>query len=49
MKKVKITWDALLRVLPTIWGMIWMFTITLGSLALAIQSVKWLLSALGVI
>ena len=49
MKKIKTFWEKALKELPTIWGVIWLFTITLGSVALLIQSFKWLLSVMGVI
>lgn len=49
MKKLETFWEALLRALPTIWGVMWLGVITLGSFALLIQSLKWLLDVLGVI
>lgn len=49
MKKLKDFCDGLLRALPTIWGMTWIATITVGSLSLFILSIKWLLSVVGVI
>jgi hypothetical protein len=49
MDKLKDLWSRLLLTLPTIWGMLWIWIITLSSVALLIQSFKWLLMALGVI
>ena len=49
MKKLKDFWDKLLTALPTIWGMTWIATITVGSISLFILSIKWLLSVMGVI
>jgi hypothetical protein len=49
MKKFKDFWDKLLTALPTLWGLTWLATISIGSLALFILSIKWLLSVMGVI
>ena len=40
--------DKLTNVLAPLWGLLWMATITVGSLALLIIVVKWLLRAMGV-
>lgn len=48
MKKLKAFWDKLLTALPTLWGITWLATISIGSLALFILSIKCLLSVLGV-
>lgn len=49
MKKIKTFWEGLLKNLPIIWGIMWLITFTLGSLALLITSGKWLLEVLGVV
>jgi hypothetical protein len=49
MKRMTELWDKLLTALPTLWGMTWLVTISIGSIALLIQSIKWLLSVLGVV
>lgn len=45
MKKI---WDWLCKVLPVVWGILWMSVITVMSLALLIAAFQWLLSLVGV-
>lgn len=49
MKRLTELWDKLLTALPSLWGLTWIATISIGSLALFILSIKWLLSVLGVV
>lgn len=35
--------------IPMIWGVLWMFTITVGSVGLAFAVLKWVFKLLGVI
>jgi hypothetical protein len=46
---MKKCFDWLTKVLPTIWGVLWMGIITVGSVACAIAVVKWLLHLMGVL
>ena len=49
MIKLKLFWHELLKILPTLWGVIWVLTVTVGSLTLLIVTLKWLFTVCGVI
>ena len=45
MKKL---WNWFVEALPILWGIMWVWIITVGSIALVISVSQWLLSLLGV-
>lgn len=41
-------YDKVCELLPIVWGVLWSFIITIGSIALLITIVKWFLTLVGV-
>lgn len=49
MKKLKVFWNNLLKVLPHLWGVLWVSIITVVSTTVLALTIKWLLQVLEVI
>ena len=41
--------DWMSKIIPTVWGVLWMLIITFGSIAVAVAVIKWFLSLVGVL